>query len=143
LLHQYSVVITLINTDQASTQTSTRHLRFTNTQSKNSYTHLSLLRIKITPDLITIIKLRKIRVSQSPRQSLISWGLDLPPFHALQFRLQLKGKTLYNADTLSRAPLPETADKFSLISYDTEQFLQSIIASLPASADCLEIYAKA
>ena len=53
------------------------------------------------------------------------------------------GKSLYTADMLSRAPLQETADKSGLIPSETEQFVQSITASLPASEERLEMYAKA
>ena len=80
-------------------------------------------------------------------------SLDLLPPRVLRFRLRLMrfqytihhvpGKSLYTADTLSRAPLQETADKSGLIPSETEQFVQSITASLPASEERLEMYAKA
>jgi len=53
------------------------------------------------------------------------------------------GKTLYTADTLSRAPLQEPVDESSVISQDTEQFVQSITDSLPATAKRLKTYAEA
>jgi len=46
------------------------------------------------------------------------------------------GKTLY---TLSRAPLQEPVDESSVISQETEQFVQS---SLPATEKRLETYAE-
>ena len=41
-------------------------------------------------------------------------------------------------DTLSRAPLQEPIG--TVISQETEHFVQSIMNSLPASAKCLEMY---
>ena len=79
--------------------------------------------------------------------------LDLLPPQVLRFRLRLMrfqytihhvpGKSLYTADTLSRAPLNEVTDKFSASYTETEQFVQAITAGLPANADRLETYAKA
>ena len=77
----------------------------------------------------------------------------LPP-QVLQFRLRLMrfqysiqhvpGKTLYTADTLSRAPLEETQDaSSSLSSQNIEQFVQTITAALPASPNRLDSYRKA
>ena len=55
----------------------------------------------------------------------------------------MPGKTLYTADTLSRAPLEETQDaSSSLSSQNIEQFVQAIIAALPASPDRLDSYRK-
>ena len=53
------------------------------------------------------------------------------------------GKSLYIADTLSRAPLHEAVEATSCSSTETEQFIQVITAGLPASADHLEAFFKA
>jgi len=53
------------------------------------------------------------------------------------------GKSLYIADTLSRVPLQVTADEFSFNPRETEQFMQSITATVSASNERLEFYAKA
>ena len=53
------------------------------------------------------------------------------------------GKTLYTTDLLSRAPLQAPVHESSVISKETEKFVQSITESLPASAKRLEIYAEA
>ena len=56
----------------------------------------------------------------------------------------MPGKTLYTADTLSRAPLKETQDaSSSSSSQEIEQFVQAITAALPASPDHLDSYHKA
>ena len=52
------------------------------------------------------------------------------------------GKTLYTADTLSRAPLQDIIDESSVASQDTEQFVQSITDSLPASTKRLQSYGE-
>ena len=52
------------------------------------------------------------------------------------------GKSLYTADTLSRAPLKNPCDAAAVHSGETEQFVQAIRAVLPASADRLEAFAK-
>ena len=52
------------------------------------------------------------------------------------------GKSLYTADTLSRAPLQEHSQSHSVSSMETEQFVETIRAVLPASAECLERYAQ-
>ena len=79
-------------------------------------------------------------------------SLDLLPPRVLRFRLRLMrfqctiqhvpGKSLYTADTLSRAPLRESCDATAISSRETEQFVQAIRTVLPASADRLETYAK-
>ena len=46
-------------------------------------------------------------------------------------------KTLYMADTLSRAPVCEVTQE---ISSDTERFMQSVISALPATKDYLDTY---
>ena len=54
------------------------------------------------------------------------------------------GKTLYTADTLSRAPLKEIPDaNSSTSSQEIEQFVQAITAAFPASPDRLDSYSKA
>ena len=78
-------------------------------------------------------------------------SLDLLPPRVLRFRLRLMrfqysihhvpGKTLYTADTLSRAPLCEAVD--TTTSTETENFVQMITARLPASANRLEAFSKA
>ena len=78
-------------------------------------------------------------------------SLDLLPPRVLRFRLCLMrfqysihhvpGKTLYTADTLSRAPLCEAVD--TTTSTETENFVQMITAGLPASANRLEAFSKA
>ena len=81
-------------------------------------------------------------------------SLDMLPPRVLRFRLRLMRfqysiqhvpeKTLYTADTLSRAPLEETQDaSSSLSSQNIEQFVQAITAALPASPDRLDSYRKA
>ena len=48
------------------------------------------------------------------------------------------GKTLYMADTLSRAPLStHTAGE---VAKDTENFVQTVISAIPATEDYLESY---
>ena len=47
------------------------------------------------------------------------------------------GKTLYMADTLSRAPLDVSATEMTS---DTERFIQSVIVALPATKDNLDSY---
>ena len=80
-------------------------------------------------------------------------SLDLLPPRVLRFRLRLMrfqytihhvpGKSLYTADTLSRAPLSDITDESSCNYSETEQFVQTITAGLPASADRLQAYANA
>ena len=81
-------------------------------------------------------------------------SLDMLPPRVLRFRLRLMrfqyviqhvpGKTLYTADTLSRAPLKEIPDaNSSTSSQEIEQFVQAITAALPASPDRLDSYRKA
>ena len=60
-----------------------------------------------------------------------------------QYTIQhVPAKSLYTADTLSRAPLRESCDATAISSRETEQFVQVIRTVLPASADRLETYAK-
>ena len=70
----------------------------------------------------------------------------LPPwvlcFHIRLMRFQysinhVSGKTLYMADTLSRAPLDVSATEMTS---DTERFVQSVIAALLATKDNLDSY---
>ena len=74
----------------------------------------------------------------------------MPP-HVLHFRIHLMRfqysidhvpvKSLYIADTLSRAPLSTSnADEMTK---DTELFVQDMISGIPASKDYLEEYRKA
>jgi len=81
-------------------------------------------------------------------------SLDILLPRVLQFRLHLMqfqyviqhvpGKTLYTADTLSRAPLEEIPDaNSSTFSQEIEQFVHQITAAFPASPDCLDSYSKA
>ena len=81
-------------------------------------------------------------------------SLDILPPRVLRFRLHLMqfqyviqhvpGKTLYTADTLSRAPLEEIPDaNSSTFSQEIEQFVHQITAAFPASPDCLDSYSKA
>ena len=80
-----------------------------------------------------------------------SKSLDTLPPRVLRFRIRLMrfqysinhvpGKTLYMADTLSRAPLNIlTTDETAK---ETESFVQAEISSIPASKDYLESYRKA
>ena len=80
-------------------------------------------------------------------------SLDLLPPQVLRFRLRLTrfqytihhvpGKTLYTADTLSRAPSTKPSSLISRHSTEVEQFIQSVIAALPASSDRLDSYSRA
>ena len=81
-------------------------------------------------------------------------SLDLLPPRVLRFRLRLMrfqytinhvpGKTLYTADTLSRAPLKDTSEANGHTSSDKiERFVQAVIAALPADKDRLDSYCKA
>ena len=81
-------------------------------------------------------------------------SLDQLPPRVLRFRLRLMrfqytiqhvpGKTLYTADTLSRAPLQGSDEASTLKTVaEIEQFVQAITASLPASPSRLDSYSKA
>jgi len=80
-------------------------------------------------------------------------SLDLLPPRVLRFRLRLgrfqysihhvPGKTLYTADMLSRAPCQELSKDADHLSAEVEQFVEAIIATLPASPDRLDSYSKA
>ena len=60
-----------------------------------------------------------------------------------QYTIQhVPDKSLYTADTLSRAPLKDSSDTAAVSFRETEQFVQAIRAVLPASTDRLEVYAK-
>ena len=62
-----------------------------------------------------------------------------------QYTIQhVPGKTLYTADTLSRAPLQGSDEASTLKTVaEIEQFVQAITASLPASPSRLDSYSKA
>ena len=62
-----------------------------------------------------------------------------------QYSIQhVPGKTLYTADTLSRAPVKDISDdSSSYSSQEIEQFVQAITAAFPASPDRLDSYRKA
>ena len=76
--------------------------------------------------------------------------LDSLPPRVLRFRLRLMrfqysithvpGKTLYMADTLSRAPICMVTEE---ISSDVEMFMQSVVSALPATKDYLDTYRTA
>ena len=81
-------------------------------------------------------------------------NLDLLPPRVLRLRLCLMrfqytinhvpGKTLYTADTLSKAPLKDTSEANGHTSSDKiEWFVQAIIAALLADKDRLDSYCKA
>ena len=80
-------------------------------------------------------------------------SLDILPPRILRFRLRLMrfqysirhvpGKTLYTADTLSRAPLKEVSHQNIGSSEEIEQFVQAIVANFPANQDRLETYRTA
>ena len=80
-----------------------------------------------------------------------SKSLDTLPPRVLRFRIRLMrfqysishipGKTLYMADTLSRAPL--SLSNVEEMAKDTEEFVQAIISSIPATKDYLEQYRNA
>ena len=65
----------------------------------------------------------------------------------MQFQYSIQhvpGKTLYTADTLSRAPLKEATNaNSSSSSQGIEQFVQAITAAFPASPDHVDSYRKA
>ena len=78
---------------------------------------------------------------------------NLPP-RALHFRLRLMrfdysiehtpGKFLCTADALSRSPLPNQPDKYTVEQHeDVEHFISAIISQLPASSEQLSTFAKA
>ena len=53
------------------------------------------------------------------------------------------GKSLYVADTLSRAPLQVTSnDSATQSAEEIERFIQVVTSTLPADKDRLDIYAK-
>ena len=59
-----------------------------------------------------------------------------------QYRIvHVPGKTLYIANTLSRAPVSTTNTEE--VEKDTEAFLQAVISSIPASKDYMDEYRKA
>jgi len=76
--------------------------------------------------------------------------LDSLPPRVLRFRLRLArfqysiyhvpGKTLYMADTLSRAPIKAFTQE---VTSDTELFMQSVVSALPATKDYLDTYRTA
>ena len=53
------------------------------------------------------------------------------------------GKTLYTANTLSRAPLQNSTQAEITTSTEVEHFVDAIRAVLPASTDHLKAYAQA
>ena len=78
---------------------------------------------------------------------------NLPP-RVLRFRLRLMrldysiehtpGKFLYTVDVLSRSPLPNQPDKYTIeLHKDVEHFISAITSQLPASNEWLPIFAKA
>ena len=98
-------------------------------------------------------KVIHLETDHKPLISLLGQkSLDLLPPRVLRFRLPLMrfqytihhvpGKSLYTADTLSRAPLSEATDESSCSYSETEQFEQTITAGLPAGADHLQVYAN-
>ena len=101
----------------------------------------------------TLGKVIQLETDHKPLVPLLGQkSLDLLPPRVLRFRLRLMrfqytiqhvpGKSLYTADTLSRAPLKDPSDTAAASSRETEQFVQAIRAVLPASADRLDEYAK-
>ena len=101
----------------------------------------------------TLGKVIQLETDHKPLVPLLGQkSLDLLPPRVLWFRLRLMrfqytiqyvpGKSLYTADTLSRAPLKDPSDTAAVSSRETEQFVQAIRAVLPASADRLEEYAE-
>ena len=101
----------------------------------------------------TLGKVIQLETDHKPLVPLLGQkSLDLLPPRVLRFRLRLMrfqytiqhvpGKSLYTADTLSRAPLKNPCDAAAVLSGETEQFVQAIRAVLPASADRLEAFAK-
>ena len=100
----------------------------------------------------TLGKVIQLETDHKPLVPLLGQkSLDLLPPRVLHFRLHLMrfqytiqhvpGKSLYTADTLSKASLKESSDKEAASSTETEQLVQAIRAVLPASADRLETYA--
>ena len=75
-------------------------------------------------------------------------NLDALPPRVLRFRLRLMrydyhithvaGKVLLTADTLSRAPLTQDFSESIALQESIEQFVSSVVESLPASSDRLE-----
>lgn len=101
----------------------------------------------------TLGKVIQLETDHKPLVPLLGQkSLDLLPPRVLRFRLRLMrfqytiqhvpGKSLYTADTLSRAPLKDPSDTAAVSCGETEQFVQAIRAVLPASADRLEVYTK-
>ena len=101
----------------------------------------------------TLGKVIQLETDHKPLVPLLGQkSLDLLPPSVLQLRLRLMrfqytiqhvpGKSLYTADTLSRAPLKGPSDTAAVSFRETEQFVQAIRAVLPASADRLEAYAQ-
>ena len=95
----------------------------------------------------------EIETDHKPLVPLLSTtSLDCLPPRILHFRLRLTrfdysichvpGKSLYTADTLSRAPIPSTEQVFEEDS-EVESFVQAVIDQLPAGKDRLEQFRKA
>ena len=98
----------------------------------------------------TLGKVIQLETDHKPLVPLLGQkNLDLLPPRVLRFRLRLMrfqytiqhvpGKSLYTADTLSRAPLKNPCNAAAVHSGETEQAIRAV---LPASADRLEAFAK-
>ena len=83
-----------------------------------------------------------------------SKSLETLPPRVLRFRLRLArfqytvhyspGKSLYLADTLSRAPLKVPSEGLNtLTDQEVENFVEAVVSSLPASADRINVYRQA
>ena len=83
-----------------------------------------------------------------------SKSLETLPPRVLRFRLCLArfqytvhyspGKSLYLADTLSRAPLKVPSEGLNtLTDQEVENFVEAVVSSLPASADRINVYRQA
>ena len=80
-------------------------------------------------------------------------SLDSLPPRVLRFRLRLlrfqysifhsPGKSLYRADTLSRAPIKGEEEVTILAAMEVEEFVNLAVQSLPACDERLEAYHKA
>ena len=82
---------------------------------------------------------------------LSSKPLDNLPSQILRFCLQkynysishVPGKSLFTADTLSRAPAPDNHDDSTSLQNETEAFVAAMASKLPAISDRLEEFRKA
>ena len=93
-----------------------------------------------------------LEIDHKPLLPLLgSKSLDTLPSHVLRFRIHLTrfqyninhvpGKTLYIADTLSRAPLSTSSINYE--QKDAEMFVHAVMNSIPAISNYLDNFRKA